>query len=105
MYLWSEWPGAHASIGAAMGCSNYPKGNVAADFCHQLSHKRYAIPVIMAWPGLGSLQRADCPLWVKSGHSTVSKRCPLYPQKQTGAMHSPMSAKGHLFDHLVGSSE
>jgi hypothetical protein len=33
MYLWSEWPGAHASIGADMGCSNYPKGNVTADFC------------------------------------------------------------------------
>jgi hypothetical protein len=33
MYLWSEWPGAHASIGADMGCSNYPKGNVAKDFC------------------------------------------------------------------------
>jgi hypothetical protein len=32
MCIWSEWPGAHASIGVDMGCSNCPKGNVAADF-------------------------------------------------------------------------
>src|SRR5262245_22127943 len=24
-----------------------------------------------------------CPLWVRSRHSAVSKRCPLYPQKRT----------------------
>src|SRR5215469_12409290 len=26
---------------------------------------------------------ARCPLWVISGHSAMSERCPLYPQKRT----------------------
>jgi hypothetical protein len=54
MCLWSEWPGAHASIGADMGCSSYPKGNVAADFCEPVVSQEVRNSVIMAWPGLGS---------------------------------------------------
>src|SRR6516225_6033877 len=27
--------------------------------------------------------RTECPLWVKSRHSAVSERCPLYPRKRT----------------------
>jgi len=29
------------------------------------------------------MHRARCPLWVKSGHSGKSNRCPFYPQKRT----------------------
>src|SRR6516164_6832128 len=30
-----------------------------------------------------TILRTECPLWVKSGHSSVFTQCPLYPQKQT----------------------
>ena len=35
----------------------------------------------------------ECPLWVISGHPRRKKSCPLYPQKQTCAVHQRMSAK------------
>src|SRR5215469_1289059 len=33
----------------------------------------------------------ECPLWVKSGHSATSERCPLYPRKRT-SKPAPLSA-------------
>src|SRR6516162_5387051 len=55
----------------------------------------------------------SCPLWVKSRHSDVSERCPLYPQYRTWIGTVVMSAlcqkqtfcaavKISLFDYLVG---
>src|SRR5215469_1560451 len=38
-------------------------------------------------------QAAECPLWVKSGHSRRFAQCPLYPQKQTSEQMRSMSAK------------
>jgi hypothetical protein len=35
---------------------------------------------------------AQCPLWVKSGHSAMSRGCPLYPQKRTLIERVGMSA-------------
>src|SRR5262249_48886028 len=35
----------------------------------------------------------QCPLWVKSRHSRISARCPLYPQKRTSVERVEMSAK------------
>src|SRR5262249_46759426 len=35
----------------------------------------------------------QCPLWVKSRHSRISARCPLYPQKWTSVERVEMSAK------------
>jgi hypothetical protein len=32
---------------------------------------------------VASLQRAVCPLWVKSRHMRCTKPCPLYPRKRT----------------------
>ena len=34
----------------------------------------------------------ECPLWVISGHSAHSVRCPLYPQKRTWISAAVMSA-------------
>ena len=34
----------------------------------------------------------ECPLWVKSGHSSASALCPLYPQKRTSGLSREMSA-------------
>ena len=36
---------------------------------------------------------SQCPLWVKSRHSTTSQRCPLYPQKRTWLGAVAMSVK------------
>src|SRR6516165_10011224 len=54
----------------------------------------------------------SCLLWVKSGHSAVSERCPLYPQKQTLRSANAMSAlcqkrtlERRLFDNLVGTAK
>src|SRR5215467_11034785 len=52
-----------------------------------------------------------CPLWVKSRPLWRKRACPLYPRKQTFAVHMATSAKaksGHsdaLFDHLIGTGE
>src|SRR5262249_42213161 len=57
-----------------------------------------------------------CPLWVKSGHRSMSASCPLYPRKRTLELSRGMSglcqkrtkciaANGSLFDHLVGASD
>jgi len=34
-----------------------------------------------------------CPLWVKSGHETHHRRCPLYPRKRTSGDWAAMFAK------------
>src|SRR5215467_13248963 len=34
-------------------------------------------------PESSTAHRLTCPLWVKSGHSTKSDRCPLCPRKRT----------------------
>ena len=57
----------------------------------------------------------ECPLWVISGHSVMSERCPLYPQKWTLELSRVMSALcqkrttraavNDLFDHLVGAGK
>ena len=60
--------------------------------------------------------RRQCPLWVKSGHFGVPKRCPLYPQEQTLELSRVMSAlcqkqtfctakKMSLYDPLWTSSD
>ena len=41
---------------------------------------------------IAACQAGSCPLWVKSGHSAVSERCPLYPQKRTFQGTVTMSA-------------
>jgi hypothetical protein len=48
-----------------------------------------------------------------SEHSAVQSRCPLYPQKQTSALHKSMPSKDHKrtqadissFDHCIRTSE
>src|SRR6516165_3272749 len=45
----------------------------------------------------------SCPLWVISGHSAVSERRPLYPQKQTLSLRRlacPLCAKAKPLDNL-----
>src|SRR6516164_11811348 len=41
----------------------------------------------------------QCPLWVKSGHSATSKRCPLCPRKRTLVDENWMSALCHKRTH------
>src|SRR5262249_16859166 len=41
---------------------------------------------------VATILRTECPLWVKSGHSPVFGRCPLYPQKRTLIERVGMSA-------------
>jgi hypothetical protein len=36
------------------------------------------------------------PLWVKSRHDAVKRRCPLYPQKRTSVGVMAMSALGQI---------
>ena len=48
---------------------------------------------------------ARCPLWVKSRHLQRKKRCPLYPQKRTCAVHKLMSAKCHYRTHALQQTE
>jgi len=44
--------------------------------------------------GTGAATHTPLPLWVKSRHMQCKKACPLYPLKQTLALHKLMSAKG-----------
>jgi hypothetical protein len=37
-------------------------------------------------------QTGRCPLWVKSGHSPIFGRCPLYSRKRTLGLNREMSA-------------
>jgi hypothetical protein len=45
------------------------------------------------------IDRARCPLWVKSGRDALKFRCPLYPRKQTfvpAVLMSALAESGHF---------
>jgi|KBSMisStandDraft_5_1062788.scaffolds.fasta_scaffold01713_8 hypothetical protein len=63
---------------------------------HELRKKSLAEKASSFWRALHSVSRFEltelrvgvrCPLWVKSGHVQCNRRCPLYSQKQTCAVH------------------
>src|SRR5262249_62419889 len=47
----------------------------------------------VVWSIRIALTRFACPLWVKSGHRTATRPCPLYPQKRTSVECSAMAVK------------